>query len=313
MDAQVAKTDKTGWFKRTGWLEHFANRNLMHLAHQTRLPDRGEEKLRRAAKRTELLVERSVKGLSTLARETRRWLRSAKRQEIDPRPIARLQNPESQARYAGYMVKFVCYVLRLVADAKAIVAAQEGGNEGSDEEDKGDEDSLEEEVGEEEEIDDDDDFSDADSSRPANIPSSRRQEKDLMKDARELFCWTVEQGECALALWGVLDRDAGNNEAQREAQLEALLNLLTSFFFTTTGDKPFDSGLFHFLAVLGIDSDTNRLRTAKNYSYMLAGVVYCMRVLSVEKLLPSARRDEQTDEDRARFLAHREKYLADGS
>ena len=33
MDAEVAKTDKTGWFKRTGWLEHFANRNLMHLAY----------------------------------------------------------------------------------------------------------------------------------------------------------------------------------------------------------------------------------------------------------------------------------------
>jgi hypothetical protein len=95
MDAHVAKTDKTGWFKRTGWLEHFADRNLMHLAHQIRLPDRGEVKLRRAAKLTELLVERSVKGLSTLARETRRWLKSAKRQEIDQRPITRLQNPES--------------------------------------------------------------------------------------------------------------------------------------------------------------------------------------------------------------------------
>ena len=35
IDAQVAKTDKTGWFKQTGWLEHFADRNLMHLAHQT--------------------------------------------------------------------------------------------------------------------------------------------------------------------------------------------------------------------------------------------------------------------------------------
>jgi len=38
MDAEVAKTDKTGWFKRTSWLEHFANRNLIHLAHQVRLP-----------------------------------------------------------------------------------------------------------------------------------------------------------------------------------------------------------------------------------------------------------------------------------
>jgi hypothetical protein len=88
IDAQVAKTDKTGWFKRTGWLEHFANRNLMHLAHQTRLPDHSEVKLQQAAKLTELLIEKSVKGLSTLARETKRWLRSAKRQEIDQQLIA---------------------------------------------------------------------------------------------------------------------------------------------------------------------------------------------------------------------------------
>ena len=77
MDAHVAKTDKTGWFKQTGWLEHFANRNLMHLAHQTRLPDRGEVKLGRAVKLTELLIERSVKGLSvTISRtglEDRAW------------------------------------------------------------------------------------------------------------------------------------------------------------------------------------------------------------------------------------------------
>jgi hypothetical protein len=92
----------------------------------------------------------------------------------------------------------------------------------------------------------------------------------------------------------MLDSDANNN-AQREARLEVLLNMFASFFFTSTGDKPFSSGLVHFLAVLSIDSDTNRLRTAKNYSYMLAGVVYCMRVLGVEYLFPSASRDEQTD------------------
>jgi hypothetical protein len=125
MDGQVAKTDKTGWFKRTGWLEHLANRNLIHLAHQIRLPDQGEVKLQQAAKLTELLIERSVKGLSTLAQETRRWLRSAKQQEVDQRPMARLQNPESQARYANYMVKFVCYTLRFAADAKTRMIALE--------------------------------------------------------------------------------------------------------------------------------------------------------------------------------------------
>jgi hypothetical protein len=68
-----------------------------------------------------------------------------------------------------------------------------------------------------------------------------------------------------------------------------------------------------FLDVLGIDTETKRLRTAKNYSYFLAGMVHCVRVLGVEKLLPAARRDEQTGEDRDRFLDMRKKYLADGS
>jgi hypothetical protein len=42
MDTHIAKTDKTGGFKLTGWLERFANRNLMHLVHQTRLPNQGK-------------------------------------------------------------------------------------------------------------------------------------------------------------------------------------------------------------------------------------------------------------------------------
>jgi hypothetical protein len=30
---EAAKTDKTGWFKRAGWLEFFKDRNLVHLGH----------------------------------------------------------------------------------------------------------------------------------------------------------------------------------------------------------------------------------------------------------------------------------------
>ncbi|KAF2462548.1 uncharacterized protein BDR25DRAFT_387856 [Lindgomyces ingoldianus] len=44
---------------------------------------------------------------------------------------------------------------------------------------------------------------------------------------------------------------------------------------------------------------------------MLAGVAYCIRVLGVKKLLPSAKRSKQTNKDRERFLAKRVKYLAD--
>ena len=96
----AAKIDKTGWFKRTGWLEFLKDRNLAHVAYQARAPDHNERRLKLAAQLTEGLVERSVKGLATLTQELRRWLRSAKREEPDVRPLARLQNPESQALHA---------------------------------------------------------------------------------------------------------------------------------------------------------------------------------------------------------------------
>jgi hypothetical protein len=73
------------------------------------------------------------------------------------------------------------------------------------------------------------------------------------------------------------------------------------------------TSLIQFLAVLGIDVDTDRLQTAKNYSYMLAGMVYCVRVLALEKLLPGGQRDTQTEQDRNHFLAAQHKHLADGT
>jgi hypothetical protein len=46
---------------------------------------------------------------------------------------------------------------------------------------------------------------------------------------------------------------------------------------------------------------------------MLAGIVYCVQVLRVKKLLPAAGRNKQTEDDCNRFLDMRKKYLADGS
>ncbi|KIV98767.1 uncharacterized protein PV09_09465 [Verruconis gallopava] len=72
MDAEAAKTDRTGWFNRTGWLKHFKKRNLIHLAHAAHLPGKDERKLKQASRIVKLLIEQSVAGLSSLARETRR-------------------------------------------------------------------------------------------------------------------------------------------------------------------------------------------------------------------------------------------------
>ncbi|KAL6169147.1 hypothetical protein ACJQWK_05505 [Exserohilum turcicum] len=264
----TAKIDKTGWFKRMGWLTFLEGRNLAHLGYQTRLPDRNEAKLQQAAKLTEELIERSVRGLATLPRELQRWLRSAQQTVVDQRPLARLQNPESQA------------------------TASEG------------------DTSTESEYDDSDREGTVDSNNDVVVVQRQLRRAALankMKDARELFRWKDNQKALAIRLW--LSLDDGNTAAQTDA----LLNSLASFILTGYGTDEFSSGLVQYLAMLGIDTQTNRLRTAKNFSYMLAGVVYCVRVLAVEKVLPAVEREDQTEEDMEQFLDMRKKYLADGS
>jgi hypothetical protein len=95
--------------------------------------------------------------------------------------------------------------------------------------------------------------------------------------------------------------------------MEALLASLSSFIFTVYDDVPLSCRLIQFLAVLGINSDIGRLRNAKNYSYILAGIVYCVRVLGVKKLLLLAQRTKQTVKDRKRFLSMRHKYMVDST
>ena len=54
--------------------------------------------------------------------------------------------------------------------------------------------------------------------------------------------------------------------------------------------------------MLGINAKIDRLRTAKNYLYMLASVVYYMQVIGLEKLLLAAQRNKQTNKNREVFL-----------
>jgi hypothetical protein len=77
------------------------------------MPGQGEEMLRDVPEKVEALIEECIKGLPILGHVIRQWLRSAKASEPDIRPIARLQNEDSQKRYAGYMTRFVCYTLRV--------------------------------------------------------------------------------------------------------------------------------------------------------------------------------------------------------
>lgn len=70
--------------------------------------------LQRAVELNVTLIEACVAGLKSLDRETRRWLRSAKLSEIDQRPLARLENPESQQTYLTYFSRLPCYSWRVL-------------------------------------------------------------------------------------------------------------------------------------------------------------------------------------------------------
>ena len=266
MERETAKTDRTGWFNMTGWPEHLAESNMKHLSYASRLPDRDEAQLQKAAKAVDAMVEQSVAGLSTLARQTRRWLRSAKREEPDGKPMARLQEPASQARYARYWKRFVCYCLRVVGSSSG------GGGSSS-----------------------------------SSSSSDHDSDDDMLKDARRLFRWQRRQKQLAVELLQSLD----GNDA--DDHVEKMLRLSASFVLESVGDEPFSSGLVHFLAVLGIDAEMGRLLTAVDFSYMLAGFVYCVRLIAVETLLPAAQRSEQGDAERDGFLQARLQFLADGS
>lgn len=152
VQADVAKTDWTAWFTLTGWLPHLAGRNYAHLAHQLWMPNRDEPKLKRAVWLVDQLIERSVAGLATLPRETRRWLRSAQMNNIHEQPMGRLQNPESQATYARYMAKFTIYFLRIIADEERTdkkpgpIGSSDGSGDSEEEEGVG-EDAREDRVG----------------------------------------------------------------------------------------------------------------------------------------------------------------------
>jgi superfamily II DNA or RNA helicase len=131
---------------------------------------------------------------------------------------------------------------------------------------------------------------------------------DVFEDARRLFPWHGRQKELARKL-----KKSVQECWEAADQLQALLDFYESLIFQGVRGDVFKSAILHFLAVLGIDEEINRLRQANDFSYMLAGVVYCVRVLAVEIILPSAEREDQNEEDDKRFGQVRGEYLADGS
>jgi hypothetical protein len=287
-DLETAKTDHTLWFKKTGWAEHIAGCTLRHLSEASRLPDRDEHMLKKAVELNSALLERYVAGLSSLDNETRRWLRSAKHSEIDQRPLARLQNTESQQTYAVYIARLLCYSLRVLQSCENCESSEEVEAGSQQQNNSRDEESSTEDDGDREAV-----------AEPAI---------DVFRDARKLYPWQGRQKELLSRF-----RESVEEDWNPKSQQQALLEFYESLIFQHVRGDTFKSAILHFLAVLGINEETRRLREANDFSYMLAGMVYCIRVIAAEIILPSEEREAQDNEDDERFKQTRDNFLADGT
>jgi hypothetical protein len=103
------------------------------------------------------------------------------------------------------------------------------------------------------------------------------------------------------------------NGEEEAAQLATLLAFVETFVFNKVYHEPFDCPAVHFLAVLGIDEENDRLRTGNDYSYRVAGLVYCFRVFALEAVLPARQRAAQGPDEFEAFLEQRKQHLTDGS
>ncbi|KAH7108989.1 hypothetical protein B0J13DRAFT_600669 [Dactylonectria estremocensis] len=75
-----------------------------------------------------------------------------------------------------------------------------------------------------------------------------------------------------------------------EALEEEILQVLARFWMQRLDGDPFDSPLWHFVGVLGIDGESRQLRPAHLFTYVLAGLVYMGRALLAEWAIPTRER-----------------------
>ncbi|KAG5917013.1 hypothetical protein E4U61_003116 [Claviceps capensis] len=101
-------------------------------------------------------------------------------------------------------------------------------------------------------------------------------EPTLLKE--QGFAFTKEQ---RASLEG-LCKHLNSEEFPEEMLEEELLQVSASFWMQELVGDPFDSPLWHFVSVLGIDEETRKFRPAHLFTCVLSGLVYVARVLLAE-------------------------------
>ncbi|KAG6078868.1 hypothetical protein E4U15_004050 [Claviceps sp. LM218 group G6] len=114
-------------------------------------------------------------------------------------------------------------------------------------------------------------------------------EPTLLK--RQGFAFTKEQ---RASLEG-LCKHLNSEEFSEEMLEEELLQVSASFWMQELVGDPFDSPLWHFVFVLGIDEETRKFLPAHLFTCVLSGLVYVARVLLAEHASPAKERPQMED------------------
>ena len=105
------------------------------------------------------------------------------------------------------------------------------------------------------------------------------------------FGFTSDQRAGLQRLWDHLRDDGVSDKALQEE----LLQLSAGFWMQRLPGDPFESPLWHFIAVLGIDGESGQLRPGYLFTYVLAGLVYVGRALLGEWAIPTRERAGMAD------------------
>ncbi|KAM0362018.1 hypothetical protein ACHAO7_011321 [Fusarium culmorum] len=116
-------------------------------------------------------------------------------------------------------------------------------------------------------------------------------EEDILL-ATHGFRFTHAQRMGLEELWSRLqDEEQSSDDGLQEQTLE----ILATFWTQRLDGDPFESPLWHFVGVLGIDGETGQLRPAHLFTYVLAGLVFTGRALLAEWAIPTRERAGMAD------------------
>lgn len=113
--AGVNKHETSNWLRRTQWVEHFENRNLLLIESCSRMLGSkiNKELERLSAAFDRLFFDRCISGLKTMPLMTKLLLASPHHNDAHSRPFGPLQEKKSMERYLSYWKRLLYYCLNV--------------------------------------------------------------------------------------------------------------------------------------------------------------------------------------------------------